>query len=346
MRIFSIIVANVFLFLWVANGAAAQMTVHHMDVAQGDATLIEFQTAAILIDVGGSKRGETRDHLIQYLDRFFERRVDLKRSLYSLIITHPHADHLEWILHILRRYNVNNLVDAGDRRKHGSVAKMKEARSIFAQQAGALPRSKFYNRIDAADIGPDGYVTNLFKDLRRKEPVIDLRFVNASRACKNPNNDSVVVRVGYGETKLLVTGDAEDEEDSQCVPAIPRMLDKFRGNEILDVDIYKAGHHGSHNGTNQAYLQRLSPKITIISAGHETDRNAKDYGHPRLAAVQQILSSTSMQRPLKRAYALAKAKAEPTSINIDRAVYCTCWDGDITIKTDKTGKILSIDTTR
>lgn len=326
--------------------AWGQMTVHHIDVAQGDATLIEFQTAAILIDVGGSKKGEVRDHLIEYLDDFFERRTDLKKTIYSLIITHPHADHLEWIMHILGRYKVMNLVDGGDRREHGSVAKLKHARALFSKQAKASPLSKFYNRIDAADLGPSGYRVKTFADLKSREPLTDVVFVNGSRICDNPNNDSVVVRVGYGATKILVTGDAEDAEDTKCKPAIPRMVGKFKGGDVLDVDIYKAGHHGSHNGTNLDYLKELTPKITVIFAGFHSDNNAMKYGHPRRAAVEQIIQHTTRSRPPKTVYTLPSKNSNPEPLILQKAVYCTCWDGDIQIFTDAAGNVSSIKTSK
>lgn len=326
--------------------ASAQMTVHYIDVAQGDATLIELQTAAILIDSGGSNKIEVRDHLIAYLDTFFARRTDLNKTLYSVIITHPHADHLQWILNVLDRYKVMNLVDNGDRRKHASVAKMKKGRALFKTQAAASPLTRFYNKIDAADIKKTGYTIQTLDKLKQAEPLVEVRFVNASRICKNPNNDSLVVRVTYGATKLLITGDAEDDKDGKCTSAIPRMLRKFKNNDVLDVDVYKAGHHGSANGTNMDYLEKMTPRISIISAGFHTDDNAMDYGHPRTEAVQQMIDLTSNSRPSKQVYTLSSPNGHPVPLTVTKAVYCTCWDGDITISTDIAGNIVSVKTTK
>lgn len=325
-----------------AQSAFTQITFHHIDVAQGDATLVEFQTAAILIDAGGSNSNVTKDALTVYLDEFFARRTDLNNTLYSLIITHPHADHLRWIKHILQRYTVLNLVDNGDTRDHGSVAKMKEARQLFHQQRSKNRLSRFYNRIDAADIGPNGYTTRFFQDLTDREPLAKVTFVNSSRRCKNPNNDSVVVVVEYGSTKALITGDAEDIEDARCISAIPRMLGKFENSVLMDVDVYKAGHHGSHNGTNLPYLEMLTPKISIISSGKADDNAAWDYGHPRTSAIQQMIDRTINSRPSKTVYGFPRKETPVEELVISKAVYCTCWDGNIRIKTDAIGRLLPV----
>lgn len=326
----------------IISSANGQMTLHHIDVAQGDATLVEFQTAAVLVDVGGSNSKVTKDALIAYLDDFFARRTDLNKTLYSVIITHPHADHLRWIKQILQRYTVLNLVDNGDSRNHGSVAKMKEARRLFNQQRTRNRLSRFYNRIDAADIGPEGYITKFFHDLTEREPLARVTFVNASRRCKNPNYDSVVVIVEYGSTKALITGDAEDAEDARCVPAIPRMLQKFEGSNLMDVDVYKAGHHGSHNGTNLPYLEMISPKISIISSGADDDDSAWTYGHPRISAIEQMIARTTNVRQTKPVYGFPQSKGDVVKFEISKAVYCTCWDGNIRVRTDTLGRLLPV----
>ncbi len=331
-------------FTIMAHSAYGQMTIHHINVAQGDATLVEFQTAVILIDVGGSNSLSTRDALIEYLDDFFERRTDLDRTLYSVIITHPHADHLRWLRQVLSHYRVLNLVDNGDSRNHASVAAMKKARQLFNQQRNKNRLSRFYNRIDAADIGPEGYVTKFLQDLNDREPLAKVTFVNASRRCKSPNNDSVVVLVEYGMTKALITGDAEDEPDRQCVAAIPRMMRKFENSELLDIDVYKAGHHGSHNGTSLPFLDMMTPKISIISSGDSDDLKAGEYGHPRLSAVEQMIAKTINVRPTRSVYAFPAANGAFTPFSISKAVYCTCWDGHIRVRTDSIGRLRPVET--
>jgi hypothetical protein len=91
MKIYILLAVFVFVFCYFVNDTNAQMRIHHINVGQADATLLEFRRAAILVDAGGSSFGgnRDRDHLLDYLDKFFERRSDLNKTLYSFIITHP-----------------------------------------------------------------------------------------------------------------------------------------------------------------------------------------------------------------------------------------------------------------
>ena len=83
----TLLIGFIILFFCITNGSA-QMTIHHINVQQGDATLIEFQTAAILLDAGGSRTNAVKNHLLEYLDQFFEDRPHLKKTLYSVIGLH------------------------------------------------------------------------------------------------------------------------------------------------------------------------------------------------------------------------------------------------------------------
>jgi hypothetical protein len=251
---------------------------------------------------------------------------------------------------VLEKYKVLNLVDNGEQRDSvGSTTRMKQARAFFAQQAAANPLTRFYNRIDSADITPNGYVTRWFQDLNVREPLAEVVFLAASRSCSNPNNGSVVVRFKYGETKILVTGDAEDEADGGCLPAIPRMIQQL-SDGTLDVDVYKVGHHASPNGTNLEYLQEMSPRISVISAGGPQDSDAIGFGHPRIDTIRLIMDGTSGSRtPPKAGYGLTASRQRHgvrEDLTISKAVYCTCWDGDIQIPTDAAGRLLPVITSR
>ena len=96
--------------------AADSMKLHVIDVGQGTALLLEFPCAAVLVDTGGEQNSEfdSVPALIGYLDDFFARRTDLKKTLSLLVISHPHIDHTRGIEAVLARYPVKNVVDNGD----------------------------------------------------------------------------------------------------------------------------------------------------------------------------------------------------------------------------------------
>ena len=111
----------------------------------------------------------------------------------------------------------------------------------------------------------------------------------AESECPGEENDnSVIVRMDFGEFSMLFTGDAEFHERSWLVS---------NHAPLIDVDVLKASHHGSWNGvldgeeangeydgTIPQWLQSVSPTHVVISAG-VNDR----YGHPHAAAVEAYL---------------------------------------------------------
>ena len=74
--------------LLLASISRAQVTAHYLNVGQAESILLEFKTAAILIDAGGEDTGDTRDkdHILDYLNRFFQRRTDLRKNTGGLAI--------------------------------------------------------------------------------------------------------------------------------------------------------------------------------------------------------------------------------------------------------------------
>ena len=92
------------------------------------------------------------------------------------------------------------------------------------------------------------------------------------------NNNSVVVRLDYGDFSMLFTGDAEVEE-------LEWLLANHR--DLLQADVLKASHHGSHNGRTDEFLEAVDPAHVVISAGVNDT-----YGHPHRNAVEDYEEAT------------------------------------------------------
>ena len=83
--------------------AQAQMKIHVIDVGQADSILLEFKSAAVLVDAGGESTGDDRDkeHLLSQLKAFFAGRPDLGNTLHAVIISHAHIDHTKLLMDVL-----------------------------------------------------------------------------------------------------------------------------------------------------------------------------------------------------------------------------------------------------
>jgi competence ComEA-like helix-hairpin-helix protein len=148
----------------------------------------------------------------------------------------------------------------------------------------------------------------------------------------NNNNHSVVARVDYGQASILFTGDLEEE-------AIQRLVAKYQESDLLDTDVYLAGHHGSKNGTTKELIEEVTPEIAVLSFG-SSDREemwtAWAYGHPNKDVIAILEEGCSKTRAPKQVMVGTKAK-KFTRQTITKAIDGTGWDEHIVLQANADG---------
>ena len=331
------------LVLTIESNAQPKNQVHFINVGQAEAILLEFQHDAVLIDAGGEDTHDDRDRkrLLRYLDAFFERRTDLtegkKGKIHTIIISHPHIDHTMLLIDVMRRYRVLNFVDGGNESGSGIVPLW--AARYYAQKQGIN-----YQVVKDSSVTANGLINAALESVNKSNPDVTLKFLAASRGCENANNDSLILWAQINGVKFLFTGDDEAfQEKNDCEPEIPFVLKRFKDSNILDIDVYKVGHHGSFNGTSVDLLKAMTPQISVISAGRfdqeePGDFHAWQFGHPRETAVQTIESFTKNTRePIS--VTTMEGPLQPQIRIIKNAVYCTCWDSNVVVEVLKDGSI-------
>lgn len=179
----------------------------------------------------------------------------------ALVITsHRHYDHYGGIRHVLNGFDVGlyvgNLDDCPNRSTDDTIRRVLSDRGIPAQSLGADTIT--IDGIDFIILPPD--------------PVDD-------RCPQDENDNSVVVRMEYGEFAMLFTGDAETEQRQWLMANHP---------DLLDVEVLKASHHGSRNGTSPPWLAAVTPDHVVISASADNP-----YGHPHTEAVATYEAATN-----------------------------------------------------
>lgn len=230
-----------------------------LDVGQGDAILVQGDHGArLLVDTGPDP-----DRLLTLLD---ERLPPWDRRLDLVLLTHPHEDHVAGAALLLERYRVAALAEPG---MHGDGPGYRAyARSLAASGGSSRTLGRGDRlHLDEAEIlvrwPPRGSVP--------LEPPDD---------GKAMNNSSIVLDLRFGERRILLTGDAEEEIDGQLLTA------GLEPPGAAPIDVLKVAHHGSRTATTAGLLAALHPRIAVISVGRRND-----YGHPnpallgRLAAV-------------------------------------------------------------
>ena len=306
----------------------AQPRVHFINVGQGTATLVELNDAAFLVDAGGDTDGSRR--LLTYLDAFFTRRRDLHNRLSAVLVSHSHIDHVAALREVLMRFQPSTLIDNGGTAGSSGGAILNAARTL-------------YSSADRRYLGLDGAAVGSGKTIDVGSKTGHVRAFGGHRGCTNENNNSLVVRVDIDDGgSLLLPADA-DVDDQTCTALIAYLLE----GGVARTDVLQVPHHGSTAGLDPTFLRRVSPKIAVISAGRvdiapTTRFDAYNYGHPRAATVDAIASAVIDSRPARRVFVMSapartQADQTPVLMSVDKAVFCTCWDGDVVVPLTRPG---------
>ncbi len=227
------------------------LRIHFFDVGQGDAIFIEAPNGnQVLVDGGPdnsvlAKLGDAMP--------FWDRSIDL------VILTHPHADHLDGLIEVLKRYRVGMVIESG---VNHSIPEYQEWRRILAEKRIRVVTAKAGQRLH---ISSDSY----FDVLTPYENF-------AGDTLKDIHGASVIAKLTYGLSSILFTGDAEKRLEYQLIASGAR----------LDADILKIGHHGSKTSTAEDFLKAVSPKAAVISAGRKNR-----YGHPHQDVLDRLVKS-------------------------------------------------------
>jgi competence protein ComEC len=171
-------------------------------------------------------------------------------------LTHAHQDHLGGLLAVIENFRVGRLW-IGREVTSPVLAKLEE----LARVKKILIEHEIRGNIFAWD-GVEG---EFFWP--------DVPSTKAASAAKN--NDSLVLRLHYGDRTILLPGDAEKEAE--------RAMLAEHDEASLQADVLKVGHHGSKNSTMPDFLAAVRPQVAIISAGEENP-----YGHPSPELLRRL----------------------------------------------------------
>jgi competence protein ComEC len=224
--------------------AHPRFTVTMIDVGQGDAILIEFPNGKrLLVDAGplSQKFDAGERTIVPFLKRNGISEIDY------LLITHPHSDHIGGAGSVLKLLRVDTIMMASLAKTNYEVKKVLE---IAEMRHTGIKKMQVGNQIQ---IDPNARVYVLHPDSNHI-------------AEKNLNNSSIVLKIIYGNSTIILVGDAEIVTEQRMIP---------RYGAFLSSNILKAGHHGSITSTSEEFLNVVRPTTTLISVG-----NHNKFRHP------------------------------------------------------------------
>lgn len=221
-----------------------KLLVHYINVGQGDSILLQSNGKNLLIDTGSKS---SKKDLFHYLEKTGIKNLDY------IVATHPHEDHIGNMGYIINKY--------------GIVENLYAPKKVSTSASYKAMISALTHADKKITVAKPGISFHLGDDVLCK--IIAPNNSNYD----NINNYSVVLKVTFGKTSFLFTGDAENISEKE-------ILEK---NHDINVDVLKVGHHGSKTSTSDNFLKAVSPKIAIISCG-----DGNEYGHPHQEIIEKL----------------------------------------------------------
>lgn len=217
-----------------------QLIVHYFDVGQGDSVFIELpDDRCMLVDAS-----------ISQFEQVIEQNIrDLGYDQIDYVVaTHPHADHIGGMAHILNSFDIGciYLPDVSA----GTQTYINMAETILEKEIKA----------NIAEAGVTVISESNLKAVFLAPFEIDE---------EDQNKNSAVLYLSYGESKFLFMGDADVD--------IEKQIGK------VDCDVLKVGHHGSRTASDETFLRYASPRYAVISCGKDNS-----YGHPHQEATDRL----------------------------------------------------------
>lgn len=244
----------VFIFKFLNNNSniiyapeEGKMIVYYIDVGQGDSILIQVNKKNLLIDSGPKS---DKKKLLYYLSKINIDKIDY------IISTHPHEDHIGNMSEIIDNYNVLNFY----------APKVQSTTKTFEQMIDSLKAKNLKINVikkgtDSINLGENTKVT-VFSPT--KDYYEDL------------NNYSPILKIQYGKTSFLFTGDAQKDIEKEMIAS----------NEDISADVLKVGHHGSSTSTTKEFLNKVHPSIGVLSVGLDNS-----YNHPNTDTLKRLKDS-------------------------------------------------------
>jgi len=217
------------------------LTVHFLDVGQGDAAALRTPAGRWVVVDGGPRTPES-DAGRRVVIPFLRRRGASRLAL--VVATHGDADHLGGLPAVVRTFRPDVVLDPGE----------PLGRPLYLEFLGEVEAAgSRYHPARAGDrIGLDGVTLEV---LSPDSALLALPL--------DVNEHGVVLRVTYGAVRLLLQADAGLPVEAQLA------------GRVGTVELLKVGHHGSRSATSDAWLTELGPREAVISVGRRNH-----YGHP------------------------------------------------------------------
>ena len=227
--LFIYILIIIIISLLIPSGKNNYLSIHTIDVGQGDSILIQTPNAKNILVDGG-------DDNSHYIVSNYLKNQNVKNIDY-IIATHFDSDHIGGLDNIIDKFNVSNIYAPNYESDTLSY------KNLITSCSNKNLNIKYLSNGDFINIEDD----------------INLMVLGPSYIQDENNLNSIIFKIDYRNKSFLFTGDAEASNE----------LSIINSYNLNDIDFLKVGHHGSSSSTTSEFVKEISPDVAVISCGYK-----------------------------------------------------------------------------
>ncbi|AVD37688.1 ComEC/Rec2 family competence protein [Clostridioides difficile] len=205
------------------------LSIHMIDVGQGDSILVQTPTNKNILIDGGDEY--SKNIINSYLRQKRIKTIDI------IIATHPDSDHIGSLDNVIKKFNVN---------------------SIYMPEQST--NSESYQNLINSCTDKNLAIQYLYKDdVLNIDNNINIYVLSPSYIQEESNLNSIVFKLTFNNNSFLFMGDAEEENEKEIL----------RSFELNNINFIKIGHHGSNSSSSLEFIKKINPDIAAISCGYK-----------------------------------------------------------------------------
>ncbi len=248
------------LYLTLKDKFSSDLRVTAIDVGQGSSILVRFPTGKnMLIDGGGFSESSFDMGKLVVAPFLYHERIS---TIDTVVLTHPHPDHLQGLLYITENFNVKEVWSTGQLSKD----------EIFQQWQKIIVQKKIKMNFISAQ-SPPAKINGV--QLNFLWPLKPISADTGDLSYRKVNNDSLVLKMKYGNVSFLCPADISSLVESSLI----------KSKRDLHSDVLFVPHHGSYHSSSIDFIKKVSCRYAVISAG-----KANVFHHPHQRTLDRYKS--------------------------------------------------------